>query len=186
MSQFIFQDYLSDKSVCDDLIAAFEASDKKTPGKHFDKHGNVCVNPAVKDSLDLFLPHKDSMFDKYTPQLIQIAKKYMDKFPMVTTVGEWGIAPNYSLQYYKPNGGYKNWHSERKYSSSKNCNLLLAFMTYLNDVEDGGTEFYHQEMTTKAEKGSTYIWPVDWTHMHRGQISATQEKYIITGWFSIY
>ena len=30
----------------------------------------------------------------------------------------------------------------------------MVFMTYLNDVSDGGeTEFYHQDVKVKAEKG---------------------------------
>ena len=33
-------------------------------------------------------------------------------------------------------------------------------------------------------KGLTLIWPADWTHVHRGIVSASEEKYIITGWFS--
>ena len=57
-------------------------------------------------------------------------------------------------------------------------------MTYLNDVDDGGTEFMHQNIITPAVKGLTLIWPADWTHAHRGVISKTKEKYIITGWFS--
>jgi len=58
-------------------------------------------------------------------------------------------------------------------------------MTYLNDVTDeGGTEFFHQKLKVSPEKGLTLIWPVDWTHLHRGVPSPTQEKYIITGWFS--
>ena len=61
----------------------------------------------------------------------------------------------------------------------------LAFMTYLNDVQDeGGTEFYYQRLKSPARKGLTLIWPVDWTHLHRGVVSPTEEKYIITGWFS--
>ena len=59
-------------------------------------------------------------------------------------------------------------------------------MTYLNDVKDGGTEFKYQNLTTPAKKGLTLIWPVYWTHTHRGQISNTQTKYITTGWFDFY
>jgi len=36
----------------------------------------------------------------------------------------------------------------------------------------------------QPRKGLTLIWPADWTHHHRGVVSPTQEKYIITGWFS--
>ena len=57
-------------------------------------------------------------------------------------------------------------------------------MTYLNDVKDGGTEFLHQNITTPAKKGLTLIWPAFWTHTHRGVISKTKEKYIVTGWIN--
>ena len=56
-------------------------------------------------------------------------------------------------------------------------------MTYLNDVPDGGTAFYHQKIETKAEKGLTLIWPSTWTHTHKGIISPTSEKQIVTGWY---
>ena len=59
-------------------------------------------------------------------------------------------------------------------------------MTYLNDVPDGGTKFPSQSFIAPAEKGLTLIWPAEWTHAHVGQISPTNEKYIITGWYSFY
>ena len=56
-------------------------------------------------------------------------------------------------------------------------------MTYLNDISDrGGTAFFHQKLEVQPEKGLTLIWPADWTHTHRGVVSMTEEKYIITGW----
>ena len=58
-------------------------------------------------------------------------------------------------------------------------------MTYLNDGEDGGTEFLYQKIASPAKKGLTLIWPANWTHTHRGIISSTNEKIIITGWFSL-
>ena len=60
----------------------------------------------------------------------------------------------------------------------------LVFMTYLNTVDDGGTHFYYQKLKTKAKKGLTLIWSSAWTHTHRGIISKTKEKYILTGWYN--
>jgi hypothetical protein len=57
-------------------------------------------------------------------------------------------------------------------------------MTYLNTVEEAGTEFKFQKFKATAEKGKTLIWPTDFTHTHRGVISLNKEKYIITGWLS--
>ena len=59
-------------------------------------------------------------------------------------------------------------------------------MTYLNTLDNAGTEFYYQKTTTPCEKGLTIIWPAGWTHTHKGVISNVDEKYIITGWYSFY
>ena len=57
-------------------------------------------------------------------------------------------------------------------------------MTYLNNVDNGGTEFLFQKLKIPAKKGLTLIWPSDFTHTHRGVVSKTQEKYIVTGWMN--
>ena len=60
---------------------------------------------------------------------------------------------------------------------------LLVWMTYLNDVTDGGeTEFPYYGLKIKPEKGKTLIWPAEWTHAHRGCPVGSEAKYIVTGW----
>ena len=60
-------------------------------------------------------------------------------------------------------------------------------MTFLNDINDGGeTEWFYQKIKVKPEKGLTLIWPTDWTYTHRGLVSKTETKYIITGWYDFY
>ena len=59
----------------------------------------------------------------------------------------------------------------------------LAFMTYLNDVNEGGeTEFFYQEAKIRPRKGLSLIWPTDWTHTHRGVPAPKEQKTIVTGW----
>ena len=59
-------------------------------------------------------------------------------------------------------------------------------MLYLNTVNDkGGTEFPFQNKIFFAKKGRLIIWPAEFTHPHKGIISPTEEKYIVTGWFEI-
>ena len=58
-------------------------------------------------------------------------------------------------------------------------------MLYLNNVANGGTEFKYQKITTEAIKGNLVIWPAEFTHLHKGVISKTKEKYIATGWFQM-
>ena len=57
-------------------------------------------------------------------------------------------------------------------------------MTYLDTLDNAGTEFYHQKLTTPCEKGLTLIWPAGWTHMHRGVTNTVGDKSIITGWYT--
>jgi hypothetical protein len=51
-------------------------------------------------------------------------------------------------------------------------------------LDQGETEFFHQKIKFKPEKGLTLIWPADWTFTHRGIASLSEEKYIATGWLS--
>ena len=97
---------------------------------------------------------------------------------------EFALRENYNLQKYPIGGGFKIWHFENDFKSPLNKHRALVFMTYLNDVEDGGTEFFHQHLSTPAKKGLTLIWPAYWTHTHRGIVSKLKEKYIVTGWIN--
>jgi hypothetical protein len=77
-------------------------------------------------------------------------------------------------------GGYHSWHYES--SSRETCNFLLAWMVYLNDVEEGGeTEFLYLAKRIKPKQGTLVIWPAAFTHTHRGNPPLSNEKYIVTG-----
>ena len=96
------------------------------------------------------------------------------------TNNKFNITEPLMHQHYKPNGGFKLWHNER--GNVKNSRRLLVFMTYLNDVDNGGTEFKNFNLTTPAKKGLTLIWPVNYPYAHRGVVSEKEDKMIITGW----
>ena len=60
---------------------------------------------------------------------------------------------------------------------------LFAWMTYLNDVDDGGqTCFSHYGIKINPETGKTLIWPAEWTYAHTGEILKSGTKCIVTGW----
>ena len=85
------------------------------------------------------------------------------------------------LQKTEPTQGYHMFHGE-----NINWNVsdrTLAWMVYLNDVEEGGeTEWLYQQRKIKPEKGTVVIWPGSFTHLHRGN-PPMSEKYIATGWY---
>jgi len=174
--QFI-EGWFIDKSLCDELIYTHKTW-PQTPGMVGDRR----VDISVKDSTDVnMMP--DEVPDFYHDILKQCADDYIEKYPNSAANG-FGVREGTQIQHYKPGGGFKVWHSERGISFPT-ISRHLVFMTYLNTVEDGGTEFLYQNYTSPAIKGLTLIWPSDWTFAHRSQVSQTQEKYIITGWFNL-
>lgn len=91
---------------------------------------------------------------------------------------------DYNLQHYRPGEGFYLWHKENT-GDEKTVRRHLVFMTYLTNTPNAGTEFETQKLTVPCEKGVTLIWPAGWTHTHRGQVSLTHEKIIITGWIRL-
>lgn len=181
MSNFILKDKLKNLDLCDKLIEYHKVSPYKQPGAS--TYGAV-------DKISTDIGIDPSQYEhptvlEYLKELQVILEKYMKKYPMSNYYAPFQIRENINIQHYKLGEGYPTWHTERANSLLPTVNRHLVFMTYLNDVDDGGgTEFYHQKLITKARKGSTLIWPADWTHTHRGIVSPTEEKYIITGWYS--
>jgi len=179
-SSFIMGEYIP-KELCDELIDFFNYSKKYAEkGVVGDKD---TINEEIKDSLDLRISagNFDTVIGEYRYQNDKVLKSYLKKFEYSDQVNPFNINENYNIQYYPIGGGFKKWHCE---NNGTNVRRHLVFMTYLNDVPDGGTEFYYQGIKTEAKKGLTLIWPAGWTHVHRGIISDTKEKYIITGWYS--
>ena len=88
---------------------------------------------------------------------------------------------NFNVQKYNPGDHFSHLHSERV--SLDSLHRLFAWMTYLNNVDDGGTtNFEYYDIKVKPEIGKTLIWPAEWTHAHTGSILISGTKYIITGW----
>ena len=184
LKTFIGGWYINSK-VCDNIIDYYKSNNHLIkPGIQGSK-GSKYLNLNEKESYEICIDinkEVDKCIIDYGKELNQVIELYQKKYDYVKKVSKFNIVENINIQYYKPKGGYKVWHSERVTKSSSQ--RLLVFMTYLNDVQNGGTEFYYQKLKTPAKKGLTLIWPAEWTHTHKGQISKIHEKYIITGWYN--
>ena len=183
MTHFISQEFINDLSICDELVDYHKNSSLKHPGTNLG-----VVNTSIKASTDVEINNNninDDLIQRYFKELTIVCHKYIEKYEYSNYYGAWDISENFNIQHYKPSEGYYAWHTERVNHTHPINNRHLVFMTYLNDVDDGGeTEFYYQKLKIKAEKGKTVIFPADWTYTHRGITSPTQDKYIITGWYS--
>jgi hypothetical protein len=178
---FIQGYYLSDLSICDDLIK-LHTNSQTVDG--------VCgrgVDKKTKDSKDLQLRPQEIKFyielKSYFDELENIIEIYKTKYKYCSyDLCGWQIDDNFNIQKYSPTQGYHAWHCEK--SNLGTARRHLVFMTYLNDVKEGGeTEWFYQKLKVKPEKGLTIIFPTDWTFTHKGYTTIDEDKYIITGWY---
>ena len=174
---FIFQ-FQVPEDVCDKLIDYHK--NNKDDKWSTQEQGR---SPNQKEGIDVlcYPPSKNEVLLEYRKYLGSALEKYYIKYHV--SPYHLQLEENFMIQYYPPNGGYKTWHNERDIYSQHQRSLV--FMTYLNDVPDGGgTEFmWYPDFKINAKKGLSLIWPTDFTHTHRGVVSK-HEKYIITGWFN--
>lgn len=184
MKTFIRTEFLQDISICDRLINYYNSSDSKGAGTVVGSSGVVRVDPNVKESTDVYL-QDSSVAKEYCIELQNIVNNYTKEYLFSNEVAEFGIKDKINIQHYKPGEGFHAWHCERQSGVGVGASRHLVFMTYLNDVQEGGeTEFYYQELKIKPQKGLTVIFPSDWTHVHKGITAIKENKYIVTGWFN--
>jgi hypothetical protein len=188
MENFIgqYENALSVKQ-CNKVVNWFEENTHRhSLGKIFigGDETNRGVDTDSKDSIDVEMHFTE---EDFASQIIissirNTTPKYIEEHPELDKVVQsWDVCDGYNLQKYLPGGGFKQIHCE---NNSKDSKRILAWMIYLNTVDDeGGTEFPSHNLTTKAEAGKMVIWPAYWTHIHRGIPSPTETKYIATGWF---
>tara|TARA_Y100001968_G_scaffold303402_1_gene317543 strand:+ start:2621 stop:3220 length:600 start_codon:yes stop_codon:yes gene_type:complete len=172
-------------SLCENLIDYFE-SKKKEQSKGATSSG---VNKKIKDSTDMTIHPKDillpgnEIFNQYFKELFECHKDYISQWSFLKNNSEKFEIGVFNLQRYKAGQHFKKIHTER--FAIEHLHRVFVFMTYLNDVQDGGsTYFSHYDLEIQPRKGLTLIWPAEWTHAHRGNILKAGNKYIITGWIN--
>ena len=176
---FIGQYQISEEAV-DELLNYWHKNKSKA---ELGLVGNGKLDEGIKRSLEIMIAPEELTKFLYKDELLNCVKQYTSEYKFANEVAFYGINHGTKIQYYDKGWGFYKWHIEND-GDPNVINRHLVFNTYLNNVENGGTEFLYQDCITKATKGSTIIFPAGWTHAHRGQISQNQEKYIITCWFN--
>lgn len=172
---------LKDNKLCSDMVEFFENN------KNLQQPGALTggINRDIKDSFDISISPNDlslrglSPFKKYIERLSHFYNDYANlNDPVKNLDVQVGI---FNMQKYELGGHYKGIHCER--SSISSMHRVFAWMTYLNDVKEGGeTVFPYQDISIKPTIGKTLIWPSEWTHSHFSNPVISDKKYIITGW----
>ena len=172
-------------SICDELITYFESNENKqkegvtVAGKNIKHKNSTDISIWPKE---IKLPGNEA-FDEYFNNLFACYKDYAEQWPFLTGFGKNLEIGAFVLLKYQSGQHFQSLHCER--SSLSSVQRVLAWMTYLNDVdkEDGGSTFFsHYDLDIQPRKGLTLIWPAEWTHAHRGNLLHANSKYIISGW----
>lgn len=167
--------YQIDKDICDKIIKDFESRETKQVYDKLRGYYRVVNSEMDKDIMNRYVANIHNAFEMYK-------KTYNWSHIMGTS---WAFMQPFNIQKYNPGEAYNPTHIEEGGPREGKIQRILAFTTYLNDIEDGGeTEFVYQGVKIKPKTGLTLIWPAGWTHPHHGIPAPNETKYIATGWAS--
>ena len=172
-------------SLCDELITYFESNIAK---QQMGATGGG-RNLSVKDRMDIAIaPNQldlpgNEVFKLYINSLFTCYKDYLVQWPFLAGIAQNLEMGSFNLGRYQRGQHFQKMHTERVDLGT--LHRVLAWMTYLNDVDEGGeTYFSHYGLNIKPRKGLTIIWPAEWTHAHKGNVLLGESKYMITGWLT--
>ena len=194
MNTFIekYENALSDE-YCDFIVDLIE----KNPDTTYQGRTGSGQNLKVKKSTDIDLykfPEDVFINEKLLPTIFNSLKTNVIKYCKKNSVtAPWPNAEGLFGEVNKTEKEY--WDRINKYIVFDNlfslCNnrwrlfsRSIVCIFYLNDVEKGGeTGFYYQDVEIKPKKGTLVIFPAGFTHLHRGKMPVSNNKYIANFWF---
>ena len=192
MTDFIYRkERALSPNFCRSLIELFEI-DKERQHRGVIRKGEEIVSADEhKTSTDIsFVPPdiEDKLWGKPLQKVINVVEQarrdWIAQYYMgLDNIDSFEINHTFNIQRFLPGEGYHKFHCERASWGARN--RVGVWMIYLNDVHDRGwTEFFYQQHFEIPKAGKIVCWPTDFTHTHRGIISPSESKYILTGWFT--
>ena len=184
-NQFIgtYESVLSQEN-CKNIIKLFEDDLKNK----VDSNGDT---QFFKDKMERYDYQKFYQSSDKSNQIVSLINDVLDKCISLYAEEFWIVKQltatslDVKLQKTPPKGGYHVWHCEQR---SKNASRVLAWTIYLNDIPngEGETEFLWQGLRVQPKAGTVSIFPASFTHTHRGNPVYSCDKYIATGWYTLY
>ena len=176
LNDYIFESTVADKNVCNYLIDQYHMMEhhQGTVSRDGEEH---FVDPNMKIADQTYI-EPDNPCSKTIYECID---KTINSIEYGYTIPYDIESRDYSIRRYPKGEGHFGTHVDT--TSKMTYNRLLAFILYLNDVEEGGeTEFLYQSRRVKPKQGTMVICPSSFTHTHRGNPPLTGDKYMINGW----
>jgi hypothetical protein len=180
----IYENFLSEED-CKSIIELFE----ENLSNKVDYNGD---NQFFRDKMERYDYQKFYQSNDTSNLIVSKVNKVLDKCIQLYAEEFWTVKQlkatslEIKLQKTPPRGGYHVWHCEQDNMST--ANRVLAWTIYLNDIPsgEGETEFLWQGLRVQPKAGTVSIFPASFTHTHRGNPVYSCDKYIATGWYTLY
>ena len=180
----IYENALS-KDKCKNIIKLFDGD----LNNKVDNNGNTQFG---KDKMERYDYQKFYRSDNTSNSIVLKVNEILDECIQLYAKEFWIVKQlkatslEIKLQKTPPRGGYHVWHCE--HSNKESESRVLAWTIYLNDIPsgEGETEFLWQGLRVKPKAGTVSIFPAAFTHTHRGNPVYSCDKYIATGWYTLY
>jgi len=146
------------------------------------------VDKSKKDLLELLInpravkEKKIEIFNEYINNLIECYNDYQEQWNFIRNWQRIYIG-TFKIEKHLISGHHLEENCERQNINSSH--KILSWITFLNDIEDdeGNIDFKYFDISIKPKKGTTLIFPSDWTHLHQQNIMKKSEKFTIRGSF---
>tara|TARA_Y100000768_G_scaffold142965_1_gene106496 strand:- start:716 stop:1327 length:612 start_codon:yes stop_codon:yes gene_type:complete len=155
------------------------------------KPGTVALGKTDKNKKDLLeltinpkqvKENKIEIFNEYIDNLIECYNDYQNQWDFLKNWQRIYIGP-FKIEKHLVSGHHLELNCERQNINSSH--KILSWITFLNDINDdeGNIIFNYYNFAIKPKKGTTLIFPSDWTHLHQQEAMKNSEKFTIRGSF---
>jgi Rps23 Pro-64 3,4-dihydroxylase Tpa1-like proline 4-hydroxylase len=188
MNNLIYVQKSLPSTLCKQIITFFENEENKNIGRML---GGVDLN--YKNTLDFPIPINNldwneinsilqNELQNHLSNYIKEVKEIFGYNILKTNENDFLFEDSYNIQKYTKNEGFYKYHNDFYIDVSKNAYRKLAYIWYLNDVDEGGETELLKNILIKPSCGNILLFPACWTFPHRGIMPISNDKYIITGW----
>ena len=193
---FIYQnEYSICPELCNEIIEMYEMEDNKSDGSTIGG-----IQKKVKDTTDYTIPKNNEKWGKIEEFLYKELHKNILKYVKQINCSKYTEefnhgcdssifknqnfeANDFMIQKYEKNKGKYVYHNDFHIVSNKY--RVIAFLWYLNNVEEGGETEFWDNYKIKPTAGKLVLFPACWSYPHRGLMPVSDNKYIITNWLYI-
>jgi hypothetical protein len=166
--------------LCRNLIRLYENDPGKHPGFTAKASGERLLEGDVKVSTDLDVGTDGVWTEAFAALHLAVSTVTNSIAGQSPSLQVWPLrCTGYKIQHYRKDEGHFNWHFDAL--GPGGWDRQIAVVIYLNGVADGGeTSFHRQNKKIRPVAGDALFFPPFWTHLHRGEIPRSEDKYVIS------